>query len=260
MKYLYFPFANDIDFDPTMPANKSRYETKYGNNLQVVQYPDSLAQVDNDEMVIVAGHGLPGNDKVGLSIDDPNTPRLERLGRWAGRHQPKTQQLTMAANDLADRISQAGLKKNHKHIKLITCGGAGMAIADETSIVWSQTPAKQRKVEDVVSISLAAVNTADCLASVLAKAMAQPGRDFTRLLVRGYPGFVNAVGLQKFLSLETSSGNGFKGVSEDTWTGEKKVYWDKNMMKIPVKALKDPNTGLKAKFWFDGRGNRVAPT
>jgi hypothetical protein len=165
----------------------------------------------------------------------------------------------MAANDLSDRISGAGLNKNHKHIKLITCGGAGMAIADENSIVWGPTPANQRTVEDVVSISLASATTADCLASVLAKAMAQPGRGFTRLLVRGYPGFVNAMGLQKFLSLESSSGNGFKGVSEDTWTGERKVYWDTKMMKVPVRAIKDPNTGLKAKFWFDRTGNRVAP-
>jgi hypothetical protein len=135
-----------------------------------------------------------------------------------------------------------------------------MAIADDKSVVWNQTPENKRKIEDVVSISLASVSTADCLASVLAKAMAQPGRDFTRLLVRGYPGFVNAVGVQKFLSIESASGNGFKGVSEDTWTGEKEVYWNTNMMKVPTRALTDPDTGLKARFWFDGTGNRVSPT
>jgi hypothetical protein len=36
MKYLYFPFQNDIDYDPTMPSNKKRYEDKYGSNLRVI--------------------------------------------------------------------------------------------------------------------------------------------------------------------------------------------------------------------------------
>lgn len=258
MKYLYFPFQDDISYDPTMPANKARYEKKYGTGLRVVQYPGSLAQVQNDEMLIVAGHGLPGNKNIGLSVDDPATPNLERAGRFLGGHRPRTLQVKMEANDLADRISQAGLNKAHRFIKLITCGGAGMAIADDASVVW-KTTAPNKKIEDLASISLASVTTADCLASVLAKAMAQPGRDFTRLLVRGYPGFVNATGLQKFLTLESASGLGNKGVSTDTWTKTSHTYWDKNMLTVPIKAIIDSSTGQKERFWFDRHGNRVSP-
>jgi hypothetical protein len=261
MKYLYFPFQNDIDYDPSMPSNKKRYADNYGNNLQVIQYPGSLAQVQNDETLIVAGHGLPGNGKIGLSIDDPGTPLMERAGRFLGNHRPKTLQVTLQTNDLADRISQAGLNKGHKYIKLITCGGAGMAVADVNSIVWkdANVPMNGRKIEDVSSIFLASVSTADCLASVLAKAMAQPGRNFTRLLVRAYPGFVDANGVQKFLRLESSSGEGAKGVSKDTWTGVEHVYWPNKMMKVPISAIKDSRTGQKERFWFDSTGQRVSP-
>jgi hypothetical protein len=163
---------------------------------------------------------------------------MERTGRFLGRHRPKTLQITLQANYHADRTSQAGLNKGHKYIKLITCGGAGMAIADENSIVWkdASVPMGKRKIKDVASISLASVDAANCLASVLAKAMAQPGRDFTQLLVRGCPGFVDANGLQRFLSLESSSGQGFKGVSKDTWTGIEHTYWNNKMMKVPISA------------------------
>jgi hypothetical protein len=44
---------------------------------------------------------------------------------------------------------------------------------------------------------------AECLASVLAKALGLRG--YTQVLVKGYPGFVNAMGEQKTLTVEASS-------------------------------------------------------
>jgi hypothetical protein len=262
MKWLYFPLPNDIKDDPTMPANKKRYEDKYNKwfeerKLEVVQYPGSLDKVQIEDTLIVAGHGLPGNENIGLSVDNPNTPMQERIERFVGRHRPNTMQVTLQANDLADRISQAGLKKEHKYIKLITCGGAGMAVADMNSIVLKQGVEKGKEtIGDVVSISLASVNTANCLASVLAIAMAQQPRGFTQLLVRGYPGFVNATHLQKFLTLETTSGQGSPGVAKDTYTKTEHTYWPNPMLTFSIGAIKNTD-GQKARFWFDKTGQQV---
>jgi hypothetical protein len=260
MKTLYFPFQDDIKDDTSMPANRERYRKKYGASLRVVQYPGSLAEVGIEETLIVAGHGLPGSDKIGLSVDDPATPRTERWGRYVLGHRPRTMQLTLTADNLADRISAAGLKKAHKRIKLITCGGAGMGVVDTESVAWKDgTQDGNRTIDDLTSIKLKELKSADCLASVLAKAMAQPGRGFTQVIVRGYPGFVNCTELQKFLSIESSSGEGHSGVSTDSWTKVSTTYWAPKMANVPNSKIIDPATGEKAKFWFDSKGNRVSP-
>ncbi|HSW04515.1 hypothetical protein [Aquabacterium sp.] len=194
MKWLYFPFQ-DVSADPTMPSNEARYRSKYGPGLTVLQYPHRLDHVPDDDTFIVAGHGLPGMDAIGVSVLDENASSFENSIRALAGKGPAKRQVTMQANDLAQQLRDAELPRTHKRIKLITCGGAGMAILDDAKVEWdSSVDAAARTVKDVPAAPFASANTANCFASVFAKAMAQ--RDYTQLRVRAYPGFVNANGVQ----------------------------------------------------------------
>ena len=71
VKWLYFPFK-DISADSTMPANLKRYQDKYGaTKLTVRQYGDGyfLDRVRDDDMFIVAGHGDPEDERIGVSVN-----------------------------------------------------------------------------------------------------------------------------------------------------------------------------------------------
>jgi len=230
VKWLYFPFK-DISADPTMPKNLKRYQGKYGANLTVRQFGDGelFNDVGDDDMFIVVGHGLPGNENIGVSV------KAEGLAGFFG----KTVQVTITANTLADMLMIGGLPYSHKYIKTISCGGAGIAIADDANVRLDRTGQK------VTGMPLKEVKSqSDCFACVLAKAMAQ--RKYWRLLVRGYPGFVNAKELQKTVFMESGdqSDKG-KGFTVDYWGGKK------------VKMMQAPTKSLEEEYWFDGYGRLV---
>ena len=67
MKWLYFPFKN-IDSDPSMPKNLQRYQAKYRAGLTVRKLENLLLDVPDDDMLIIVGHGLPGDDRIGVTV------------------------------------------------------------------------------------------------------------------------------------------------------------------------------------------------
>jgi hypothetical protein len=236
-KWLYFPFK-DISKDTSMPQNKLRYEEKYGEDLSIAFKGDSLRTVQNDEMLIIAGHGLPKMAKIGVTTE---------TGLAIGPIDLiSPTQITTTANDLADELLAAKLPVTHKYIKLITCGGAGMVSVDD---------AKAKVVDGKVTAVDVVLHThdTDCLGSVLAKALGQKGYD--NIMVKAYPGFVNATGAVKSVSVEGISP--MSQVKEKNFFGQDKSeaklgspYWRDGkigMVPIPSKLLND--------FWFDRTGD-----
>lgn len=236
-KWLYFPF-NDISQDTTMPQNRKRYEEKYQTRLTVAFKGDSLSGVKDDDMLIIAGHGLPNSDKIGVTTN-PGTKIL-------GVTVVAPTQATMTANDLADEIATARLPDSHRYIKLITCGGGGMAAVDDKNATITNNK--------VTAIPVTTHSHAtDCLASVLAKALGQRG--YNSVMVKGYPGFVNGQGAQKTVSVEgTSDTSQKKKLYQELFhTGGVALgsdYWKDGtvgMVTIPSNLVND--------YWFDKNGN-----
>ncbi|MGH7078387.1 MAG: hypothetical protein ACREFU_09835 [Acetobacteraceae bacterium] len=247
-KWLYFPF-DDISKDPTMPGNRKRYEEKYKANLTVVMLGDLLHLVGDDEMFIIAGHGLPGSSEIGITTGPGKTKAHRVLGIDA--------QSTMTANDLADHLLKAGLPKTHKYIKLISCGSAGMVAVDDKNATIDSSDTKNPKVAAVTVTTH--IHEAECLASVLAAALGK--RDYNDVLVKGYPGFVNAMNPQKTVSVEgTSEASQVRQMVELVQeSGPVTVemeraqhgvrYWQRGMVgmvRIPAKLLNN--------YWFDKSG------
>jgi hypothetical protein len=232
VKWLYFPFK-DISADPVMPENLKRYQKKYGaNGLIVRQFGDGyfLDRVGDDDMFIVAGHGAPEDERIGVSV---------KAGGFFGMF-GQTVQESITANDLADMLYDWGLPRSHKYIKTISCGGAGMATAADAQA----RALGQDDAQELVVVPLKAVNSTNCFASVFAKAMFKRG--YWQILVRGYPGFVNAMELQKMLTMESEDqGSTGRGFTTKDW-GDNKV----KMVKVPTKTVYQD-------FWFDGYGRRV---
>ena len=130
---------------------------------------DSLAAVKADELLVIAGHGLPADERIGATV------RLFNEGVCVS-----TFEQTMTANQLADLLESMKLPKGHYRIRVLTCHGAGTAKAH-----WN--PQAQRvKLQDVIFAS--------CVASLLAKAMA--ARAYGSIMVQGYPGAVDARGVR----------------------------------------------------------------
>lgn len=226
MKWLYFPFKN-IDSDPSMPKNLQRYQAKYGAGLTVRKLGNLLLDVPDDDMLIIAGHGLPGDDRIGVTVTADSL-----FGTLFG----STTQQSMTANDLAKLLLRSGLPLGHKRIKTITCGGAGIAVADTAGARLDATGTK------VVDLPLKEVKSVDCFASVLSQAMLKRG--YRRLLVRGYPGFVNATGLQKMITVESDTAQGFT-----------RDYWGDGNTPLVRASTKS----LEEEYWFDGWGKLVWP-
>ena len=226
MKWLYFPFKN-IDNDPTMPRNLKRYQDKYGANLTVRRLGNLLLDVPDDDMLIIAGHGLPKDSRIGVTVIEDSL---------FGTLFSKTTQETLTANDLAKLLMRSGLPSGHRYLKTISCGGAGMAVADDTNVRMDSSGGK------VMELPLKEVKSVDCFASVLSQAMRELG--YYRLLVRGYPGFVNACGLQKLVTMESGSKLGFSY-----------SYWGDG--KVPM--VEAPTKSLEEEYWFDGWGRLVWP-
>jgi hypothetical protein len=200
-KWLYFPFQ-DITHDATMPGNRERYEQKYKSRLIVKQKgdPRCLADIHDDEMLIIAGHGLPDQSAIGVTDNKGAKHEIKISSPEIDVHfySVKPTQITMTANDLAKELDEtAGLPKNHMYINLITCGGAGMVAVDDTKFMGKDGVFTAPVVDNSHQ------HMAECLASVLAKALGLRG--YTQVLVKGYPGFVNAMGQQKTLTVEASS-------------------------------------------------------
>src|SRR5262245_32583445 len=101
-----------------MPGNLTRYQNKYGSNLTVRQFCDGnlVSGVGDDEVVIVAGHGLAGDEEIGVTA-------MAEVAGFFGK-KVKEVQVTLTANDLAAMLDAALLPKTHKYIKTISCGGA----------------------------------------------------------------------------------------------------------------------------------------
>jgi hypothetical protein len=226
---LYFPFK-DITADPSMPLNLKRYKDKYADRLTVRQLGDGnrLDNVGDDDMFIIAGHGLPNDNRIGVSVkyDSPVGSILAFFGQ--------TREETITANDLANILMGSGLPKGHKYIKTLTCGGAGMATADTANARFNSTNTK------VLDLPLKEVKSENCFASVLAIAMRE--RDYYQLLVKGYPGFVNATELEKTVTMESDTTKGF---AHAHWGDGKKP-----MVQAPTRSLEED-------YWFDGWGKLV---
>jgi len=202
-KWLYFPFQ-DISHDAEMPGNRKRYEEKYGERLIVKQKgdPRCLADIHDDEMLIIAGHGLP--DKSAIGVTDhagvKHDIKISSPEINVTFHSVKPTQITITANDLAKELDEtAELPKTHIYIKLITCGGAGMVAVDDNT----KSKGKNGVTTDIPIVPNSHQHMTECLASVLAKALGLRG--YTQVLVKGYPGFVNAMGQQKTLIVEATS-------------------------------------------------------
>ena len=76
--WIYFPFK-DIEHDPTMPSNAKRYQDKYPNFQGALKRDDSLRDFRNDDMLIVAAHGLPNmSNEIGVSVLNPNVSEQEK--------------------------------------------------------------------------------------------------------------------------------------------------------------------------------------
>lgn len=256
--WVYFPFK-DIEHDPTMPSNAKRYREKYKNFQGVLMRDDSLGNVQNDDMLIVAAHGLPGNsNQIAVSVLNPDVSTMEKAARILTNRPPATMFDTIEANDLADLIKKNGLDLGHKRIKFITCGGAGMGVIDPDSVKWKSGKGATiagSTIGDVTGADFAQLkHNTDCFAAVFARAMHK--RDYLQLRVRAYPGFVNAQALQKIITLEFS-GKGYElnhevyNESANWGLGgfEQKRTWEERVGDIPSKAIE--------KFWFDGTGQRV---
>ncbi len=246
-KWLYFAF-DDISQDPTMPGNCKRYEEKYGADLTVVMKGESLSLVESDDMLIIAGHGLPHTSDIAITTGPATKKSHKILGIPA--------QTTMTANDLADQLKKSGLPIKHKYIKLLTCGGAGMVAVDD----------ENAKIDNgkVTAITVSKhIHEHECLASVLAASLGK--RDYNDVRVKGYPGFVDATKQQKMVSVEGTSTHSqirqMVELTEQTEEGEKKskvamgraqyglFYWKEGtmgMVSIPSKFLND--------FWFNSKG------
>ncbi|MGH7121068.1 MAG: hypothetical protein ACREFP_19115 [Acetobacteraceae bacterium] len=252
-KWLYFPF-DDVSQDKTMPGNRQRYETKYRQNLTVVGKGQLLSLVGDNDMFIIAGHGLPNSSRIGVTTEKGTSFDLGLLGGIAKRVTMTFShgtQVSITADDLADQLLLAHLPPSHKYIKLITCGGAGMAAVDETKATYD--PGKPQKSETLTFIPVTGhSHEDDCLASVLAKALGLRG--YGAVLVKGYPGFVDAMGQQKMVTVEvTSAAAQFKewyqklfatdgvALGKDYWKGGKV-----GMVGIPSKLVND--------YWFDSSG------
>ncbi|MGH2390957.1 MAG: hypothetical protein ACRDIE_22380, partial [Chloroflexota bacterium] len=248
-KWLYFPF-DDVSNDPTMPGNRQRYESKYGQDLTVVGKGQLLSLVGDNEMFIIAGHGLPNSSRIGITTELGT--KLD-LGKFFGNVKTVTMtfaqstQVSVTADDLADQLLLSHLPPSHKYIKLITCGGAGMAAVDEAKAQYGA----DKKTPTAIPVTGHSHET-DCLASVLAKALGLRG--YRGVMVKGYPGFVNAMGQQKTVTVEaTSAAAQFKewyqtlfctdgvALGSDYWKGGTVP-----MVSIPSKLLND--------YWFDATG------
>src|ERR1700744_6176528 len=105
-----------------MPANAKRYEDKYGaaGLFELVKWPNGrLDQVQNDEMLIIPGHGWHGTSDIGVSVlkDYKDVDPREKAARLAHGNPPATTQESFGAATLADRLHKSGLDQNHVHIK-----------------------------------------------------------------------------------------------------------------------------------------------
>jgi hypothetical protein len=238
-KWLYFPFK-DISNDPTMPGNQKRYEDKYGTGVTVLMKGARLMYVKEQDMLIIAGHGLPNSGKIGVTTEQGIS--FEVLGKTVWVKDPTEQ--TMTANDLAEEIADAKLPKNHKYIKLITCGGAGMVAVDDAKATID--------TGKVTAVSVTAhSHGADCLASVLAKALGLKG--YQSVMVKGYPGYVNAMGNKKTVAVEgtsdlSQSKKWYQEIIGGTELGLS--YWKDGsvgMVRVPANLLNE--------YWFDKDGN-----
>jgi hypothetical protein len=235
-KWLYFPFK-DISKDTSMPQNKQRYEEKYGEQLTVAFKGDALGAIKDDEMLIIAGHGLPNLAEIGVTAYEGPA-----IAAWILQ---KPTQITTTANDLADELVAAKLPLTHKYIKIITCGGAGMVSVNDGKATVAD--GKVTAIDVVLH-----THETDCLGSVLAKALGQKG--YAGIMVKAYPGFVNATGAKKSVSVEGISPASqeknkglFGGAKSEARLGS--PYWRDGkigMVPVPTKLLND--------FWFDRTG------
>jgi len=268
-KWLYFPFK-DITQDPTMPGNKDRYEKKYGDRLIVRQKGElaSLADVHDDEMLIIAGHGLPNSSRIGITTDPGKKKQFViSSGETVVFTEVSPTQATITANDLADELLvEAKLSQTHKYIKLITCGGAGMVRADDANVTWDE----KRQVTAAPIVANSHEHMADCLASVLAKALGQRG--YKNVMVKGYPGFVGAMEQQKRVLVEGASPQSQeerqrtdaqrdeveKKTTVDfakTWAGDVRPKFGKDYWKGGQVGMVSPPTKFVNDYWFDHNGD-----
>jgi len=221
VRWFFVPFK-DYSNDPTMPGNAKRYRDKYGkDDVRVVTLGDDLRDVKAGDMLIVAGHGLPGDDRLGVTVAE--------LSWEVNKHVIAVREDTITANDLAEKLDKQDLPHDHVFVKTISCGGAGMGVLDHEN-QW------RNKLFPLGHSPLKELKYADCFASVLAKALAKRG--YERILVAGYPGFVDATVPQKIVTLESDSP---QAVDHPDWK-EGKTF------------------GVHARYvdqiWFDGKGAR----
>lgn len=246
MRWLYIPFAN-IQDDPTMPGNKKRYTDKYQARIGVIHHPEKLNDVDNDDVLIIGGHGMPGSKEIGVSVLDNNVSWHEMAARKLYNKPPATTYDTLTAHSLAERIFGSDLDLGHKHIKLLTCGGAGMAIVDAAGLNYADANNRHPAAWNFGGM---AKSVQDCLVAVFAEEMGKKGYD--KIMVRGYPGFVNAMGQDKTLTVESPDKRGSVQEHEvyNGWGGFKNEQYWKESVTLPTKLINE-------KFWFNNKGQRV---
>ena len=246
-KWLFFPFHN-IDNDPSMPGNAQRYKAKYASRglFDMMQWPTGdLSRVQFDEMLIIAGHGWHGKSSIGVNVLKPDNevdPR-ETAARINHGKPAATKEETLSAHALADRIQKSGLRQNHVHIKLITCGGAGMAVLSQTDAARTAFPQN--------GIAFGDFAMTNCLAPVFAKEMGL--LLYNNIMVRAYPGFLAADMIDKKLTVELPQGRPGRNLTHEVWDGadgfKMETYYE-NVAVIPTKHIAE-------KYWFNAGGDRV---
>ena len=170
--WLFHPFTNQ-DQDPVFRNQPAMLERAGMEFTQIAS--SQLKDIDGSDLLLIAGHGDVGSDKLRLVSSQGNR--------------------SMDASTLAVLLAKWGLKKTHESILLLTCFSGGSA----TSPAGAQGPlskgeeslpaAAQAVRRPVTSLQITNNKAHECLASILALALGLQG--YYSILVGGWPGILS---------------------------------------------------------------------
>lgn len=166
--WLYIPFP-DLTNDPTvrMMANDLRQAGLRFRAVDDDAGGSFLAGVQDDDLLLLGAHGLANYNTIFIK----GAAGMDAL----------------SADQLAGRITAAGLRKTHETLLLLTCSGGGRSVMKVDTEAMSVTP--QMMTLDFGQYGRAgpvARSPYKCLASVLGKALGQRG--YRSIQVGGFPG------------------------------------------------------------------------
>jgi hypothetical protein len=168
--HYYNPFRKGQDYK--LQGNRARFENKlHFDTLDSAAGKRPLKDVDPNHVLVIDGHG--GNRKRGKIV---NMTQLT----------DNTEFLT--AEQLADRLIEDGLSRDHKVIRMSNCFAGGLRLRADSNGNYHASLRRNQQEQGV------------CFASQLAQALGRRG--FDNIVVGGYPGTVHVANVDDPVQIE----------------------------------------------------------